>query len=115
MDDGRGGRRWQRDGDEPGYQDFLALKDPDLPARLEQFHAPAGFDVVATTMPLSNGPPPHWDVTFSVEDADASAKRALELGGEVVAGPFDAPWVRAAVLRDPDRVVFNVSQFVPPS
>lgn len=77
----------------PGYQDFLAEKDPDLPARLEQFQAPEGFgDVVATMMPLSNGAPPHWDVTFGVEDADASVKRATELGGEVVVEPFDAPW-----------------------
>lgn len=100
----------------PGYQDFLAQKDPGLPARLEQFQAPEGFgDVVATMMPLSHGAPPHWGVTFGVEDADASAARALELGGEVVVEPFDAPWVRAAVLRDPDRAVFTVSQFVPPS
>ena len=100
----------------PGYLDFLAQKDPDLPARLEQFQAPEGFgDVVAMTMPLSNEASPHWDVTFSVEDADASARRASELGGEVVVEPFDAPWVRAAVLRDTDGVVFTVSQFRPPS
>ncbi len=100
----------------PGYQDFLAQKDPDLPERLEQFQAPEGFgDVVATMMPLSNGASPHWDVTFSVADADASASRASELGGEVVLEPFDAPWVRAALVRDPDGVAFTVSQFVPPS
>ncbi len=100
----------------PGYQDFLAQSDPDLPARLEQFQAPEGFgDVVATMMPLSNGTPPHWDVTFSVGDADASVTRASELGAEVVVEPFDAPWVRVAVLRDPDEVAFTVSQFMPPS
>lgn len=100
----------------PGYQDFLTQKDPELPARLEQFQAPEGFgDVVASMGPVSNGTPPRWDVTFSVDDADASVKRASELGGEVVVDPFDAPWVRAAVLRDPDGVAFNVSQFVPPS
>ncbi len=100
----------------PGYMDFLAQKDPDLPARLEQFQAPEGFgDVVAQMTPLAGGAPPHWDVTFSVEDADTSAKRASELGGEVVVEPFDAPWVRAAVLRDPEGVTFTASQFVPPS
>lgn len=100
----------------PGYQDFLAQKDPELPARLEQFQAPEGFgDVVAAMTRLSDGASPHWDVTFSVEDAHASAKRALELGGDVVVEPFDAPWVRVALLRDPDGAVFNVSQFVPPS
>ena len=100
----------------PGYQDFLAQKDPELPARLEQFGAPEGFgDVVAAMSSVSNGASPHWDVTFSVEDADASAQRARELGGEVAVEPFDAPWVRVAVLRDPDGVVFTANQFVPPS
>jgi len=99
----------------PGYVDFLAKSDPEIYARLEQFGAPAGFgDVVATTAPLSNGTPAHWDITFGVEDADASVARAKELGAEVVVEPFDAPWVRAAVLRDTDGVAFTVSQFVPP-
>ncbi|MBA3359775.1 MAG: hypothetical protein H0U20_10010 [Thermoleophilaceae bacterium] len=53
-------------------------------------------------------------ITFGVEDADASVARAKELGAEVVVEPFDAPWVRAAVLRDPDGAALNVSQFVPP-
>ncbi len=100
----------------PGYQDFLAQADPDLPARLEEFQAPEGFgDVVASLLPVADGEAAAWDVTFSVEDADATAKRATELGGEVVVAPFDAPWVRVAVLRDPDGVVFTASQFVPPA
>lgn len=100
----------------PGYQDFLAQKDPEFPARLEQLGAPEGFgDVVAMTMPRSNDTPPRWEVTFSVADADASAERASELGGEVVVESFDAPWVRVAVVRDPDGVSFTVSQFTPPS
>lgn len=99
----------------PGYQDFLAQSDPELPARLEAFGAPEGFgDVVASVMPLADGADPAWDVTFSVDDADAAAERAVELGGGVVVAPFDAPWVRATVLRDPDGVVFTASQFVPP-
>lgn len=99
----------------PGYKDFLAQKDPELPARHEQLGAPEGFgDVVATTMPASDGASPHWDVTFSVEDADASVARVSELGGEVLVDPFDAPWVRAAVVRDAEGVQFTVSQFVPP-
>jgi len=99
----------------PGYVDFLAQSDPEIHARLEQYGAPEGFgDAVGTTTPLRDGAPAHWDITFSVEDADASVARAKELGAEVVVEPFDAPWVRAAVLRDPDGVAFTVSQFVPP-
>ena len=57
----------------------------------------------------------HWSVTFAVDDADAIAARAPELGGRVVTGPFDAPWVRMAVIADPQGATFTASQFVPPS
>ena len=36
-----------------------------------------------------------------------------ELGGEVVDGPFDAPWTRMAVIKDPQGATFIASQFVP--
>ena len=35
------------------------------------------------------------------------------LGGTVLAGPFDAPWVRMAVIADPAGATFTASQFVP--
>ncbi len=99
----------------PGYQDFLTESDPDLPARLEQFGAPEGFgDVVAQVSPVADGEQPNWSVTFSVTDADATASRAVALGGQLVTEPFDAPWVRMAVVRDPDGTQFTASQFVPP-
>jgi hypothetical protein len=79
--------------------------------------APAGFaDVVATLAPLpAEQPdvPANWSVTFAVEDADATARKASELGGQVVAGPLDAPWVRMAVINDPQGAAFIASQFVP--
>ena len=100
----------------PGYQDFLAQADPELPGRLASFGAPEGFgDVVASLMPVADGEAPSWAVTCAGAPAAGAARRAVELGGEVVVEPFDAPWVRASVLRDPDGVVFHASQFVPPS
>ena len=36
--------------------------------------------------------PAHWSVTFAVDDADATAAKAAELGGTVVVPPLDAPW-----------------------
>jgi hypothetical protein len=52
-------------------------------------------------------------VTFAVEDADATASRAEELGGTVVVPPFDAPWVRMTVLTDPHGATFTACKFVP--
>ena len=54
-------------------------------------------------------------MTFGVDDADAIAARAVELGGRVIVPPFDAPWVRMAVIADPDGARFTASRFVPPS
>jgi len=57
--------------------------------------------------------PPHWGVTFAVDDADAIADKATELGGAVVVAPFDAPWVRMTVIADPQGATFTASKYVP--
>ena len=101
-----------------GYGDFLAQRDPELRKRLaDSGAAPDGFaDVVATLNPLADDQPEipaHWSVTFAVDDADAIAKRAAELGGRVDVAPFDAPWVRMTVITDPQGATFTASKFVP--
>jgi predicted enzyme related to lactoylglutathione lyase len=52
-------------------------------------------------------------VTFAVDDADAIAARATELGWRVIVDPFDAPWVRMTVIADPRGATFTASRFVP--
>lgn len=48
------------------------------------------------------GIPPHWNSYVTVEDADATAARAGELGGKVLVEPFDVMTAgRMAVLQDP--------------
>ena len=100
----------------PGYGDFLELSDPGLRKRMAEFNAPEGFeDVVAAINPIAAGQvdvPAHWSVTFAVDDADATAERAVSLGGRVVAAPFDAPWVRMTVIADPQGATFIASKFV---
>ena len=100
-----------------GYGDFLERSDPDLRKRMGEGSAPKGFeDVVASLNPIAeNQPdvPAHWSVTVGVDDADATAEKAAKLGGRVVVAPFDAPWVRVAVIADPQGATFTVSKFVP--
>jgi uncharacterized protein len=55
----------------------------------------------------------HWGVTFAVDDADAVAARATELGGRVIVPPLDGPWVRMTVIADPQGATFTASKFVP--
>ena len=74
------------------------------------------IDVVAALNPIAAGDsatPAHWSVTFAVDDAESTAAKSRELGGQVVSGPFDAPWTRRVVIKDPQGAMFIASQFVP--
>ena len=101
----------------PGYGDYLERDNPGLIKGMAEMGAPAGFaDVVASLNPIpAEQPdvPPHWSVTFAVDDADATARKAEELGGKVLVAPVDAPWVRTTVLADPQGATFIANKFVP--
>jgi uncharacterized protein len=101
----------------PGYGEFLERGDPGLRKRMAESGAPPGFeDVVASLDPIGEHEaeaPAQWGVTFAVEDADATAARASELGGQVLVPPLDAPWVRMTVIADPQGGTFTASKFVP--
>ncbi len=104
---------------QPGYGEFLAQRDPELRERLSGDGAPEGFeDAVTWLVPMSSEQipaevPPHWSVTFAIDDADAIAKRAAELGGEVVVPPFVAGPTRTVVLKDPQGATFSASKYQP--
>jgi predicted enzyme related to lactoylglutathione lyase len=69
----------------------------------------AGDAVVGgTTPPVPPDLPNHWRVFFAVEDADAAAAKAAELGGTVTMEPFDSPAGRIAFLRDPQGAAFGI-------
>ncbi|MDG3006035.1 VOC family protein [Paludisphaera mucosa] len=60
------------------------------------------------TVPADAGyPPPFWAVYFTVDDPDATAKKAVELGGQVIVPPTDIPAVgRFCALKSPQGVYF---------
>ena len=51
-----------------------------------------------------------WYVYFQVEDADATAALAEELGGTIVDQPEDTPYGRLATLTDPTGTRFKLRQ-----
>jgi predicted enzyme related to lactoylglutathione lyase len=60
---------------------------------------------------LAKGVPPHWNLYVAVQSADGTAARATELGGTVLAPPFDVfDAGRMAVLQDPTGAVFSLWQ-----
>lgn len=99
------------------YGDFLEARTPGMRANMAEMGAPEGFETVVAgidQIPADQpGTPAHWGVTFAVDDADETARRAAELGGTVVVAPFDAPWVRMTVITDPQGATFTASKFVP--
>jgi predicted enzyme related to lactoylglutathione lyase len=107
----------------PGYGDWLEREHhPGLREQMKAADAPEGFeDVVGSIVPLGDDQPdtpPHWSVTFAVDDADAIATKAPELGGKVIVPPFDAPWstekytIRMTVIADPQGATFSGSKFI---
>lgn len=71
---------------------------------------------MARMQPAWGDAPPHWLVDFAVEDVDAAAERAEELGGTVMAPPEDVPEVgRFAMLRDPQGATFCLLRYDPAS
>ena len=102
----------------PGYGDHLeALNPGTLAAHKETARRRASRTRSAGCRPPVDArrPPPAGPSPSRVADADATAARTAELGGTVLAEPFDVPYSRMAVVRDPDGVTFTISQFQPPA
>ncbi len=101
----------------PGYGDHLEEREPGLRQRLAEFGAELGFeDVVASINPIGDDQadvPAHWSVTFSTDDADQLAARAVELGGSVLLPPMDVPWARMTMIADPQGASFIATRFAP--
>lgn len=57
---------------------------------------------------------PQWGIYITVDDVDATARKAEELGGKVLMPPTDIPKVgRFAALMDPQGVMFSVITYLP--
>lgn len=90
------------------------VRDP-MPDMGDYRVATLGDDMVAGIMPPPPGSPPmppHWGSYVTVDDADAAARLAVALGGQVLVPPMDVPTVgRMAVLQDPQGAVFSVMKY----
>lgn len=59
---------------------------------------------------------PHWLVYFAVDDTDAMAGKAGELGGKIILPPADIPGTgRFAVVEDPQGAVFGIIKLTGPT
>ena len=103
----------------PGYGEHLETIEPGLRSRQEGAGAPPGFaDAIGWLLPMTSDQFPndvgsHWSVTFAVDDTDAAADHAANLGGEILQPPYDVGDARVAVVRDPQGATFTVSKYDP--
>ena len=70
---------------------------------------PVSREVIATMSAMRDDGGPRWSVNLWDHDVDATAAKAVELGGSVVVAPFDTPMTRTAVLADPHGAAFTIN------
>jgi predicted enzyme related to lactoylglutathione lyase len=96
----------------PFYVAVTGLRMIDAP--MDDGSAYTGFSLdgtvetflAGTREPPMPGMPAVWTIYFGADDVDAVAARTVELGGSVMAEPFDIPVGRMAVLVDAHGAVF---------
>jgi len=93
------------------YTGLLGWEHEDMPVGDDRTYTMlrvGGKAVCALYEPRADAPPA-WLSYVSVEDADGTAGRAVELGATAVSEPFDVMSVgRMAVLEDPQGAVFAI-------
>src|SRR5262249_9755899 len=71
-----------------------------------------GFGGIMACPQGTQGIPPHWMSYVTVDDVDAIAKSAQQLGGKVLMGPQDIPTVgRFCVIQDPQGAVISAIKY----
>ncbi|SCK50177.1 VOC family protein [Streptomyces sp. WMMB 322] len=98
---GGGSGNGDGDGDgphDPDGRDYVTLHVNGEPV--------AGIHGVGQALPRDRGP--YWKTYFAVADADATARRVVELGGSVVHLPADTPHGRVATAADREGAQFSV-------
>jgi len=87
----------------------------DMPEGKYTMFEVGGQQVAGSMAPQMPNTPNHWHVYFSVADVDATAAKATELGGTVMAEPFDSTVGRMAVIADPQGAVFSIIRLSQPA
>jgi uncharacterized protein len=100
------------------YMDLFGWTVDDAPMGPNEFYSMFKLDgkeaAAAYTLrsdQRAHGVPPHWMIYVSTNNVDESARRATELGGTVIAQPFDVMEAgRMAVVQDPTGATFCMWQ-----
>jgi predicted enzyme related to lactoylglutathione lyase len=69
-------------------------------------HSVGGIGEMGSQFPAEV--PAYWGTYFAVDETDAAVAKVTELGGNVVAPPWDTPYGRMAAVADDQGAVFSV-------
>jgi uncharacterized protein len=97
------------------YGELFAWHFEDVPSAMGNYtiFRLKGLDVAAAYQGAADQEAPHWNSYVAVENADAMASKAEQLGGKIIAGPFDVESVgRMAFIQDPDGAPFALWQSI---
>ena len=65
--------------------------------------------------PQVKGAPPHWGIYVTVDDVDATAKLAEQMGAKTIVPPTDIPNVgRFCTFQDPQGALISVITYLRP-
>ncbi len=97
----------------PFYHDVFGWElhttdSPEMP--YTEFHVDGRSIAGATEMnPMAPAAMPnYWLVYFAVDDVDATARKAVEAGGQQMLAPMDFPGGRMAIAADPQGGIFGL-------
>lgn len=72
-----------------------------------------GMGGIMKVPPQAEGVPPNWGIYVTVDDVDATAAKAEEIGGKIMVPPTDIPTVgRFCVLQDPQGAAISAISYV---
>lgn len=110
------------------YADIFGWTYADNPIDMDGTPAVYSMAMIGEETPGAIGPqrkedadqgmPPYWQVYFTVDDVDASTARVADLGGTVVAEPFNVEPMpgmavgRMSVIQDPGGAYANLWQTI---
>ncbi len=75
-----------------------------------------GIGGIMAMPPHIAGAPPHWGAYITVENVDAVARKAQELGAKTIVPPTDIPHVgRFYTFQDPQGAINSVITYIRPA
>jgi predicted enzyme related to lactoylglutathione lyase len=99
------------------YATLLGWEMEDMPMESGTYTVlKAGDQMVGGIMKTpaeAQGAPPYWATYVTVRDVDATARKAKEMGANILVAPRDIPDVgRFAVFQDPQGAVLSVITYL---